>query len=159
MRCSAGVPDTKTCFQTNSLTHPGPLVGSLYKFRCAVVRAVAHPRRRLRRRSIQKLAACPPSLPSTPSGVQCPSCPDDDLPHQSHINLAQQHRPSLSPICNWLEGDDVRIVGGLPVSAGGFADLWRGSLDTRQVTIKSYRRYLSFDLSQVFLVCAPNLAS
>ena len=156
MLCPEEVLDTEMYLQTNSLAHP--LVGFLYKL-CARVRPVVRLRRRLRRRSVPKPADCPPSFPSTPSVVQCPSCPDDDLPRQSHVDLARQHRPSLSPICNWLEGNDVRIVGGLPVSAGGFADLWMGSLDTRQVAIKSYRRYLSSDFSQVFPVCAPSLAS
>ena len=151
--CCSEILDTETCFQTSSLTHP--LVGSLYRFGCAIVRSVARPRRR----SIPRLTVFLSSSSFTPSAIQSPSSPDDDLLHQSYFNLAQQLRPCLSPICNWLEEDDVQIVGGLPISAGGFADLWTGSLNTRQVAIKSYRCYLSFDLSRASLVCAPNLAS
>ena len=153
MRCSEEVLDTEMCFQTSSLTHP--LVGLLYGFGCAIVRVVVHPRRR----TVLRPAACLPSSPSTPSGIQRPSSPDDDPMHQYHVTLAQRLHPFLSPICNWLEEDDVQIAGGLPISAGGFADLWKGSLETRQVAIKSYRRYSSFDLSRVFLVCVHSLAS
>ena len=46
----------------------------------------------------------------------------------------------------------MRIVGELPVSAGGFADLWRGFLDDRQVAIKSYRPYLTVEPARVFTV-------
>jgi len=150
MRCSEEAPGTGTYFQA---IHP--LVGSIYRFGCVIVRAVVLPRRR----SALRLAARPPFSPSTPSRVQSPPSPGDDLLYQSHFSLAQQLRPFLSPICNWLEGGDLRMAKGLPISAGGFADLWRGSLDNRQVAIKSYRRYLSFDLSRVFLVCAHSPVS
>jgi len=141
MSNSEEVLETKECFRTNSHIHP--LVGFLCRFGCVTGR------------SDLKQMACPPSSPLPPSGIHNRSSPDDLL-RQHHFNLARQLRPSLSPICNWLGEDDVRIVGGQPFSAGGFSDLWRGTLDTRQVAIKSYRRYLFFDLSQVFLVCLPS---
>lgn len=149
MPCSEEVPDAEKCFQTGS--HTRPLVDSLHRFSCAIVCAVVHP---LRRRSVLNLTACLPSSQFSSSGIHSPPSPDDDdLLHQYHLDLAQQLRPSLSSNCNWLEEDDIQVVGRLPINAGGFADLWRGLLDTRQVAIKSYRRYLSFDLSRVFLVC------
>lgn len=151
MGSSEEVLETKECFRTNSPIHL--LAGFLYRRGCALVRTV-----HLRRRSDLKQVTCPPPPPLTPSGIHITPSPED-LPHQYHFNLAQQLRPSLLAICNWLEEDDVQILGGWPVSAGGFTDLWRGSINTRQVAIKSYRRYLSFDLSRVFLVCLPSLAS
>lgn len=150
MRCSEEALGTGTCFQA---VHP--LVGSLHRFGCVIVRAVVLPRRR----STLRPAARSLFSPSTPSRVPSPPSPGDDLSHQSHFSLAQQLRPFFPPICNWLEEDDLQMAKGLPISAGGFADLWRGSLDNRQVAIKAYRRYLSFDLSRVFLVCAHSPVS
>ena len=145
---------TEACFQASSPTYP--LVGSLYR----VCRTIVHKTMlRPRGRSALKLAACPqPSASDPPSGIRNPSSPGDDLLFQDHSSLAQKLRPSLSPVCDWLAKDDVQVTGGRPISAGGFADVWRGSLGTRQVAIKSYRRYLSFDLSRVYLVGLPSLA-
>lgn len=150
---SEKTPDVEARFQTRSLAHS--LAGPLHMLGCAIIRVVAH----LRRQSVPRPATCPQSSPFTPSGIQSPPSLGDDLLHQYHFHLAQQLHPFLSPICNWLKEDDVQIVEGRPTSAGGFADLWRGSLDTHQVAIKSYRRYLSFDLSRVFLVRVSTLIS
>ena len=144
---------TDASFQTRSLSYL--LFSPVYRFASTAVRAVGCPRRRSGPR---QLPFHPQSSPFTPSRIQNPSPPDGDPPQQRHFDLAQRLRPALSPICNWLEDDDVQIIAGRPISAGGFTDLWRGSLDSRLVAIKSYRCYLSFDLPQVFLVCAPSAA-
>ena len=151
MRCSEEVLATEAGFRAGSLIHP--LVGFLYRLGCAIIRTVARPRGR----SDSRLVACPPP-PCSPPGTRNPSFPDDDPLDQHHQKLAQKLRPSLSPICDWLAQDDVEIVGGQPIRGGGSADIWRGSLDSRQVAIKSYRRYLSFDPSQVSLVGLPGLS-
>ena len=124
-----------------------PLVGSLYRLVLAMLRVA-------QRRSIsKKAAACRPPPSLSPLRTQDPSSPNDDFQSQHHLNLTRKAHPSLSFICNWLEGDDVHIVVGcFPIRAGGFTDIWRGFLDNRQVAIKSYRRYLSIDPSQIFLV-------
>jgi len=147
MRCPGEVLVTKARFQASSLTYP--LLDFFSRIRSAM-RKMVHSQGQ----SVSvKLAACPSPLPLEPSPrINSPSSPDDDPLDQSHFLLVQSLRPSLSSICNWLEKDDVHIVGGQPIGAGGFADIWRGSLDSRQVAIKSYRRYLFFDLSQVFRV-------
>ena len=152
MRCSEEI-STDACFQTRSLSYL--LVTRVYRFVSAAVRAVGCPRRGSGSR---RLPFHPQSSQFTPSRIQNPSPPDGDPPQQRHFNLAQQLRPALSPICNWLEDDDVQMIEGRPISAGGFTDLWRGSLDSRLVAIKSYRCYLSFDLPRVLLVCAPGAA-
>ena len=125
-----------------------PLVGSLYRLVCAMPRAVAH----THTRSIPKQAACRPPSPLSSSEIQNPSSPIDDLLCQHHLNLVREADPPLRSICNWLEEGDVYVFGGYPLRAGGFTDLWRGSLDNRKVAIKSYRRYLSTDPSRIFLV-------
>ncbi|KAF9644612.1 kinase-like protein [Thelephora ganbajun] len=145
MRCPEEVLATEACIQANP--HTNPLAGSLYRFCCAMARTVT----RAQGHPVLKLAACPPPSWSPLSEIRNPSSLDDDPLRQYHSDLAQKLRSSLPPTCNWLEEEDVRIVGGRPISSGGFADLWRGSFDNRQVAIKSYRRYLYFDLSHIFL--------
>ena len=141
----AATPD----FQPAPPTHP---LVDLLRRGCAIVRNIVHPRWR----SVLKSATRPPHPPPLQSVTHDPSSPDDLL-CQFHLSLAQKLRPFLSSICDWLAEDDVQIVGGQPISAGGSADIWRGSLDTRQVAIKSYRRYLSFDLFRVYLVGPPDI--
>jgi hypothetical protein len=144
MCCAGKVLATDARIQVDD--HAAPLVGSL----CRVGRAV--PRAARRRSTLPKKAARLPPPPLSPFKIQNPSSPNDNLLCQYHLNLAQKAYPSLS-ICNWLEEGDVHMaVGGFPFSAGGFADLWRGSLDNRLVAVKSYRRYLSVDPSRIFLV-------
>jgi len=150
MRYSEGVLATEACFRASSPTHS--LVDSLYRFGCVMFHKVVYPR-------VRSLAARPPPPPSFPPIIHNPLFPDDDTICQYHLSMAQELRSSSSPIPHPLGEDDVQIVGERPVSAGGFADIWRGFLDTRQVAVKSYRRYLSFDLSRVYLVSLHSLIS
>ncbi|KAF9784473.1 kinase-like domain-containing protein [Thelephora terrestris] len=119
-----------------------PLVGSLRRLGCTIFRTVI-------RGSTRKGAACPPPPPLSLSERSNPPSPNDDLPCQHHSELARSLYPSLSSICNWFGEDDIRVVWEFPVSAGGFTDLRKGSLENRQVAIKSYRRYLTADSSQI----------
>lgn len=152
MRRSEEVLATEACFQASSPARR-PLVGSLCRFCRAMVRKADVLRQR--GKSVSKPAAGPPPSPYPPSGIHT----DDDPTCRYHWSLAQKLRPSLSSICDWLAKDDIQIVGGRPVSAGGFADIWRGSLNAHEVAVKSYRRYLSFNPPQVYLVNLPGLAS
>ena len=143
MRYSEGALAAEGCFRVSSPTQS--LVDSLYRFGYIMVHEVVYP-------WVRSLAARPPPPPSIPSVVHNPPFPDDDILCQYHLSLAQKLRPSSSSVPHLWAEDDVQIVGERPVSAGGFADIWKGYLDTRQVAVKSYRRYLSVDLSQVYLV-------
>lgn len=133
----------EACFQASSSTHS--LVDSLYRFGRIVFHKVVHPWGR-------SLMVRPPPPPALPPAVHNPPLPDDDILSQCYFGPAQKLRPTSSSIPHMLTRDDVQMVGERPVGAGGFADIWRGTLDTRQVAVKSYRRYLSFDLSRVRLV-------
>jgi hypothetical protein len=143
-------PTSMRCFEVTDACSRAdrravPLVGSLRRLGCTIFRTVI-------RGSTRKGATCPPPPPFSPSEGSSPPSPNDDLPCQHHSELARRLYPSLSPICHWFGEDDIRIVWELPVSAGGFTDLWKGSLENRQVAIKSYRRYLTADSSQISVV-------
>ena len=153
MRCSEAVLVAEASFQASPPTHP--LVDLLRRLG-RVVRDVVRPERLVLK--LTRTAHPPPSQRPLPV-IHSSSFPNDDLLCQRYSSLAQTLLPSLSPICDWLAEDDIQISGARPVSAGGFADIWRGTLDTRPVAIKSYRRYLSFDLSHVFLVGLHRFAS
>ena len=145
MRCSKEALATEACIQANYCTIP--LVGSLYRLGCGMLRATVRPRRP----RILKQAACQTPPPFSSVENQNPS-PNDDLPCWRHLNLVRESHPRLSSICGWLEEGDIQMTRGFPFGAGGFTDLWRGSLDGRQVAIKSYRRYLSTEPSLIFMV-------
>ena len=70
---------------------------------------------------------------------------------QSYWNLVFGLRPSFPPECSWLEPSDLRVIGKRAVAGGGFAEVWKGHLEGREVAIKSYRYYEQFD--QRDLVC------
>jgi prephenate dehydrogenase len=66
--------------------------------------------------------------------------------------MAQDLRSSLPSTCRWLGPEIVEIVGGHPMAAGRFADIWEGKHNGRKVVLKSYRCYTSFDVAQVVAV-------
>ena len=152
--CYSEEVPTDACFQTKPVSYL--LVSPLRRLTSTAVRAVVCSRRRSVPRQPPAYAQSSPFMPSRTRNPSSP--PDDASPQRHHFDLTQQFRPVLSSICNWLEEEDVQIIGGWPISAGGYTDLWRGSVDSRWVAIKSYRRYLSFDLPRVFLVCVPGPA-
>ena len=73
---------------------------------------------------------------------------------QDYYDLAQRLRQLLSPICSWLESEDVQIVDTTAFSSGGSADTWRGLVRGLPVAIKSLRCYSSpeFDPAEVGIV-------
>lgn len=103
-------------------------------------------------RAVVRVSRPPPSPPSSPYKNKNPASLNDDLVYRHHLNLVRQAHPSLSSVWNWLEEGDVHMAGVFPTSAGSFANIWRGSLDNRQVAIKSCRCYLTVDPTQIFLV-------
>ena len=76
---------------------------------------------------------------------------DPTIP-QKHYNSAQELRHSLQQTCSWLSQPDLDVSGERAVDGGRYADVWRGSLDGRDVAVKAYRCYIHFDLDWVRLV-------
>jgi len=66
--------------------------------------------------------------------------------------MAQDLRPSLQSACPWFGSEDVELIGNHPIAAGGFSDIWEGMYDGRKVVLKSYRCYMSFNVTQVIAV-------
>ena len=73
---------------------------------------------------------------------------------QNYYDLAQRYRQLLSLKCIWLGPDDVQITGTTAFSSGGFSEVWRGSLQGRDVVVKSFRCYSSpeFDPAEIGIV-------
>ena len=81
---------------------------------------------------------------------------------QRYYDSAQELRSSLQQTCSWLDQKDLRVAGERPVDSGRYADVWGGSLDGRDVAVKSYRLYThpDFRLDFVRLVgCKQRCAS
>jgi hypothetical protein len=73
-------------------------------------------------------------------------------PPQHYTQMAQGLRSSLPSTCRWLGPEEVKIVGEYPIGAGGFADIWEGTLDGHKVAVKLYRCYMSFNVTEVVAV-------
>jgi hypothetical protein len=81
-----------------------------------------------------------PPLPTIDLGLQ----------YERYSEAVRQLCPSFPLTCTFLEPDEVKVVGDTPVGAGGFADIWKGTLDGRTVLQKSYRRYKYCDIESIF---------
>jgi len=77
---------------------------------------------------------------------------DDACLSQRYAQMAWGFLLSSPPACHWLGPGEVRIIGEHPIAAGGFANVWEGTHDGRKVVLKSYRCYLSFDVTNVVAV-------
>ncbi|KAF9646916.1 kinase-like protein [Thelephora ganbajun] len=66
---------------------------------------------------------------------------DPEALREHHLDLVLHLQESLSTNCEWLEQEALEIVGGHPVDAGGFANVWVGIMGDRKVAIKSYRSH------------------
>jgi len=73
-------------------------------------------------------------------------------PSQCYAQMAQDLRPSLQSACPWFSPEDVELIGNHPIAAGGFSDIWEGMYAGRKVVLKSYRCYMSFNVTQVIAV-------
>ena len=69
-------------------------------------------------------------------------------------DLAQRLRQLLPPTCTWLGSSDVQITDATAFSSGGFAEVWRGSIQGLPVVVKSFRCYSSpeFDSADIGIV-------
>jgi len=52
----------------------------------------------------------------------------------------------------WLDPEDIKLVGEHPIGAGGFANIWEVTHNGRKAVLKSYRCYVSSDVTQVVAV-------
>ena len=77
---------------------------------------------------------------------------NDMLPSSRYVESAQDLLPSLTSFCLRPSPEGINVVGNYPISAGGFADIWKGTLDGRRVALKSYRCYMSSDVDEVITV-------
>lgn len=75
-----------------------------------------------------------------------------NLLSQSYFDSAQKLRRTFPPTCSWLESEDLDFVGESPMASGRYADIWKGRLDGRDVVIKTYRCYISFDCDWIRMV-------
>lgn len=71
---------------------------------------------------------------------------------QRYAQIAQDLRSSLPSDCRWLGPEEVDLISGRPMAAGSFADIYEGTYGGRNVVLKSYRCYVSFDIAQVVAV-------
>jgi len=73
-------------------------------------------------------------------------------PPQRYAQMAQDLRSSMSFTCRWVDPEDIKLVGEHPVGAGGFANIWEVTHNGRKAVLKSYRCYVSSDVTQVVAV-------
>ena len=90
--------------------------------------------------TLQSAATTPPSPPA--SGMDVVSL------SQHYAQIAHALRPFMPSNCCSLNPEDVKLVGARPMAAGGFADIWKAIYDGRRVALKSYRCYMSFDVTR-----------
>ena len=77
---------------------------------------------------------------------------DNDLPHERCSEAVRQLRPLFPSACVSFEPGEVEVVGDNPIAAGGFADIWEGTLDSHSIIQKSYRCYETCDVERIFRV-------
>ena len=98
----------------------------------------------------------PPPQPSLLPRLESKSSPIPDADGvtllERYAQMARELIPSLPPIYPLLSPEDIRLMGGHPVAAGGFADILEATHDGRKVVLKSYRCYILFDVAQVVAV-------
>ena len=77
---------------------------------------------------------------------------------ESRHDLARQLQRLLPPTCNWLSSSDVRIIDTTPFSSGGFAEVWKGSVQGLTVAVKSLRCYSSTEIDPAEVgIVSPHL--
>lgn len=87
---------------------------------------------------------------ASPPGIGSSPTPAPDMSHsQRYVRIAQGLRLSLPSACRWLTPEDVDLVGGHPIAAGGDANIWEGMHDGRKVMLKSYCCCVSADVTHV----------
>ena len=84
----------------------------------------------------------PPPVPTIDKGLQ----------YDRYSEAVRGLRPLFPLTCTFLEPDDVKLVGDIPIGAGGSADIWEGTIDGGSVFQKSCRCYESCDVEQILQV-------
>ena len=71
---------------------------------------------------------------------------------KSYLSLLREvsSKYGILPTCK----DNVTKDGKIAYASGGFADIWRGHLDGKQVCIKAFRTQKPEDLEKMKQVCA-----
>ena len=99
----------------------------------------------------------PPPLPQLEVWSLSVSGLDDaTLLHRCSL-IAQEILKSLPSPTHLQAADDLRLVGTLPVAAGGFADILEATHKGRRVVLKVYRCYRSFDVNRIVTVRCGSL--
>ena len=100
----------------------------------------------------------PPSLPLPQLEAKSLLAPDmdDECPSQLYARLAQECVSSLPLPYLWLNPEGIKLADEHPIAAGGVANVYEATHDGRKVVLKSYRPYISFNVSQVVEVRRNN---
>ena len=98
-----------------------------------------------------------PRHPPTPLQFEIKGALPSDI-HDTALSLhcariAQELLPPLSSHYPLLNPCDIKLTGQHPIAAGGFVDVWEATYDGRRVVLKSYRCYVSFDVTRTVTVC------
>ena len=114
--------------------------------------------RLLRRGASSTAGGHPP--PQLLSVLSQPNVGSSPIPESGDISLSQHYaqmaqdlRSSLPPSCHWFGSGDIELVGGPPIAAGGFADIYEVTQCGHRAVLKSYRCYISFDVTRIVAVC------
>lgn len=73
--------------------------------------------------------APPPSPGLSPALVV-----DSNLSREGCSQVIQQLLP---PNCASIEGDELKVVGNIPINAGGYADVWEATLGDHDVILRT----------------------
>ena len=77
-----------------------------------------------------------------------PTIDSDVVSFSQHFGQTARGPSSISIVGSpypCLNSEDVKLIDSHPVSAGGYADVWKAMYDGRVVALKSYRCYEMFD--------------
>ena len=77
---------------------------------------------------------------------------DKDLQYDRYSEAVRRLRPLFPLTCTFLEPDDVKMVGDIPIGAGGSADIWEGTIYGGSIFQKSYRCYEICDVERILQV-------
>jgi len=66
--------------------------------------------------------------------------------------MVQDPQSSLPATCPRLGPEDIKVIGEHPMAAGSFADIWEATYGDRRVVLKSYRRCVTSNVTQIVAV-------
>ena len=106
--------------------------------------------RLIRRESLAAQSLHRTSPPLQPEVVGSPTSDPTLLRH--YAQMAREVLTSLPLPHPFLSSEDLELMDEHPAAAGGFADIWKAKYGGREVMLKAYRCYRSFDITQVSAV-------